>query len=366
MAFDAIRGKINTYKTDIVASIVGAELQKIVLKHGVNVFKDIALLREEIQKSELPIVKKEQLILVFTCSTGADFAANAKSDLNLVDVDNIIHNIIETTGLSYKTTLVLVTDILYACGLRFSVEYGPVLSKQSVDYRLHALLPSTVAETEINKATELFASFQGKYSSVDIHDKEKQAAAAKITSLIRKLCEAGIPAGFYMLGRCYLYGECCTDVNQELGLQYMKIAAEQGHIEAAAQLGDAYYNCTAALDRNFTLAHYYYTRLGALAAGVSRQKALEDIYAQKTHNTITCAFSAIVFALTVAFVAYFHTGVFSGSSRLAIGIIFCVISLTAIVLTTIYHIRARFNGIRWVVAIQFFVWALYVLILALS
>lgn len=366
MTFDAIRGEISTYETDIAASIVGAELQKIISKHGVKVFKDLALLKEEIQKSELPAVKKEQLLLVCACSTVPDFAANARSDLNLVDVDNIVHNVINTTGLSYKTTLVLVTDILYTCGLHFPVEFGPVLSKQSVEYRLHALLPSAVAETEINKATELFVSFQSKYSSVDTHDKGKQAAAAKTTSMIRKLCEAGIPTGFYLLGRCYLYGECCTDVNRKLGLQYMKIAAEQGHIEAAAQLGDAYYNSTSAMDRSFTLAHHFYSRPGALAVEPSRQKALEDIYAQKKHNTTTIIFSAIVFALTVAFVLYFHAGIFSGSSRLAVGIIICVFSMAAIVLTIIYHIRARFNGIRWVVAIQFFIWALYAFILALS
>lgn len=365
MTFDAIHEGIKTYETDAEASVVGAQLQKLIAKHGLDILKNLDLLREEIQKTELPNVKKEQLILVFSCSTVPDFAANARSDLNLVDVDNIVHNVIATTGLSYGTTISLVTDILYACGMHFSVEYGPVLFEQSVDYRLHALMPSTVAAAEVKKTRELFDSFQRKYFNA-AESPAREADAAKVIGAIQKLCAAGISDGFYLLARCYLYGACDTAVDHSRGLQYMKIAAEQGNNEAAAQLGDAYYNCDSALERNYTLAHYYYTRPGALALGPSGRSALEDIYEQKKCNVTTLIFSAIVFALTIAFVTFFHEGIFSGASRLAIGVIAIVLSLAAVVLTTLYHIRAKFNGIRWLIAIQFFVFALYAFILVLA
>lgn len=280
MKFDAIRGRIKTYEAGEIASEVGTELQKIISRQGIDIFKNINQLNEKIRNSALSCVKKEQLILIFTCSTLPDFAANAKSDLNLVDVDNILHNVINTTGLSYQTALKLITDTLYACGLYFPVEYGPVLSTQSVEYRLHALMPSALAEAETKKVSGMIDSFQKKYAT-ESASKEKETAAAEVTDSIYKLCEAGISDGFYMLACCYLYGECGTAVDESLGLQYLKVAAERGHIKAASKLGAVYYGSDSPFDRSYTLAHHYYTRPGAMAVGNNGQTELEDIYQQK-------------------------------------------------------------------------------------
>lgn len=365
MTFDDMYKEITDYKTNVATSDVCSQLKKIIDEKGMDIFKDYEALRNAIQNSELSNLKQERLILVFSCKGVADFVLNIRSNLNLVDVDNVIHNVLNRTGLSYRTTVSIVTDILCACGMHFSIEYGPVLRDQSVEYRLHALMPSEIAAVETKKTKDLFKTFCNKYSDGG-ETQKRDSDAADVINAIKRLCAAGIADGFFLLGQCYLYGKCNTAVDHSLGMNYLKLASDQGSNEASALLGYIYYNSESALVRNYTLAHYYYTRPGALPINMGGQSALEDIYEQKKCNTTTIVFSAIVFALTIAFVNFFHDGMFSGSSRLAIGIVAIVMSLIAVVFAVLSHIRAKFNGIRWLIAIQFFVFAIYAFILVLA
>lgn len=387
MNFEAIKNKL-TAQTEIYVpsaspSAVSEHLKKLIDENGLDFFRDTAKLTDEIQKLSMPESLKLQLCLIFRCSTLSHFILNSESDLSMVDFDNAVHNIIDSTGLTYKTAVTLTSDIFYACGLNLAAEYSPQLADNGIEYRLHALLPSEMAAEEVKKAAELYDTFQEKYSAdirketeksdldgnvdsgeLTVSAEERKNDANETIRSIQKLCEAGIPDGFYLLARCYMYGGCNTAIDREKALVYMKIAAERGHTQAAAYLGDLYHSDIP--QKDFTAAYYYYTRPGSAAMGSPQQSALRDIYKQGHANKITLIFSGAMLVLTVLFVVFFHNGMFSGSSRLAFGVVTAVLSLALAGLTAMYHLKKKFNGIRRLIGIQFFLWEIYVFILLLA
>jgi len=364
MNFETIRSQIGRYETKSDASIVAVQMQSLIAKNGFDVFKNIELLNEEIKELQLSSTIKAQLSLIFSCSTLPDFILNSKSDLNMVDIDNAVHSVVNSTGLSYKCVIMLIADVFYACGLNFAIEYGPHLAKNNVENRLHALMPSAMVEKEV-KNTKLLIAEYAKMVGKDQDESTKKAATDAVLA-IRKLCDAGIAEGFFLLGKCYLYGDCGTEIDKPHAFELMKTAAYKGIPEAAAILGDIHYNSDDPLMRDYTLAHHYYTRPGAMALGATRRSSLQDIYKQCSANKTTLVFSGIIFALMIAFLTYFNTGLFSESSRLGIGIFFTVISAAVYGMSILYNRVKGFNGIRWVVAVQYFIWALYAFILILA
>jgi hypothetical protein len=369
MNFETIRSQVGEYETEADASDVSNQLKALIAKYGYDIFRNSELLVEEIKGLNLSSTIKAQLALIFSCSTLRHYIYNSKSDLNMVDVDNAVHNVVNTTGLTYKVAISLIADIFYACGLSFAIEYGPQLINNSVEYKLHALMPSAMAETEIKKATELHKACENvSEKDDDLSDSAVDAAetAESAVKTINGLCAAGISEGFYLLGRCYLYGECGTDIDSKRAMKLMKIAAEQGEPKAAAILGDLYYQADDPVERDYTLAHHFYTKPGTLAIGKDRRTALQDIYKQHSANKTTLVFSGVMLALTVAFLVFFHEGIFSGANRLVVGIILTVISAAAYACAIYQNRRKSFNGIRWSVAVQYFVWALYAFILVMT
>lgn len=368
MNFDIIRSQVGRYETDAAASPVAAQLQTLIARHGLEIFRDTELLNQALSGSQLSKTIKAQLALIFSSSTLLDFILNSKSDLNLVDVDNALHNVVGSTGLSYKAALVLLTDVLYACGLSFAVEYGPQLRDSSVEYRLHALMPSQMVETETRTAEGLIAAYNNLIGMNQEKEDEEtiRRAASEAVSALHKLCEAGVPEGFYMLGRCYLYGDCGTKPDFQKALELMQIASDHGSTEAAAALGDVFYESSSRFIRDYTLAHHFYTRPGAMAMGKDRQRALQEIYKQHAANKTTIVFAGLIFLSTIAFLVFFHEGIFSGASRLAVGIVLTVVSGIAYAAGIWYNILKPFNSLRWLVAVQYFIWALYALILVLA
>lgn len=367
MDFKTISSKIVKYETKAEASALVRQLQVLIAKKGVDIFKNAELLAEEIKTMKLTTTIKAQLLLVFSCSNLSDFILNSKSDLNMVDVDNAVHSVVNSTGLSYKCAITIVADVFFACGLNFAIECGPQLINNSVEYNLRALMPSALVDVETRKATELHKIYESTFGkNKDRTSEAAGIAAKKAVDAIRRLCDAGITEGFYLLGRCYLYGECGTAIDETKAMELIKIAADQGDTRAAVILGDLYYRSDDMIVRNYTLAHHYYTKPGTLAMGKNQQEALQDIYKQHSANKTTLVFSGVTLALMIVFLVFFHNGIFSGSSRLAIGLILTLVSAAAYTLAIINNRIKSFDSIRWSVAIQYFVWSLYAFILVLA
>lgn len=368
MNFATISSQVGHYATRVEASILAAQMKQLIDRNGYDVFESIDTLNAEIMKLDLSTTLKAQLVLVFSSSTLADFILNSKSDLDLVDINNAIHNVVSSTGLSYNRAIEIVTDVFYACGLDFPVEYGPQMDNNTIEYKLHAFIPNELADAEASKTRQILSSYIDEYENM--HDRkmsaEAKAAAEGVIESIKKLCTAGNTSGFYMLGVCYLYGIGGTARDYRKALSFLKMAAKQGDSAAAALLGDIYYQSPSSSVRDNSLAHYYYTMPGALALSEKRQHALQDIYRQLNANRVTLVFSGILLVMMIFFIHYFHTGIFSGSGKLVLGIILTVLSGIIYALTILFNRIKRFNGIRWVIAVQYFTWSLYAFLLVLA
>jgi hypothetical protein len=382
MNFDAFLKQIKTYPTKIGISPVAREMKKLINRKGIEIFKSEELLSTEINTLKLSKTSRAQLNLIFSSSTLSNYIQNTKSDMNMLDVDNMIHNVVDTTGLSYKVVLTLVSDILYACGVSFSIEYGPEIVDDKIEHKIHAMMPSMLMDKELLKTEKLIEEYT-KVSVMEPLEKDKmEQAAAKAIQSITNLCHAGVPKAFYWLGRCYWFGECGTIRDPQKAISYIEIAAQRGIVEAAALLGDIYYNPnsgnyknaieetnkinTQLIFRDYSLAHYYYTRPGSLAMGKERQRNLKDILNQYSANRITLFFAGIMFVSMIVFLVNFHSGILNGNSRLVLGIIFVIFTGAIWGLGTWVHMIKPYNGIRGIVATQYFVWALYAFFLVMA
>ena len=103
-----------------------------------------------------------------------------------------------------------------------------------------------------------------------------------------------------------------------------------------------------------------------MAVSKERQRALRDIYMQHSANKTTLVFSGFVLALMIAFLAFFHTGIFSGSGRFAVGVIATVLSGVAYAAGIYFYIISKYNGLRRIISAQYFIWAFYAFILVLA
>lgn len=343
------------------AGALGNELRQIVEENGVAIFQNPGQLSSALDQAEIGIAPKQQLLLLTASSHIADFTANAKGGLSLVDIDNALHDAVLSTGLSYKTALKLITDIFYACGLDFAVEYGFVLGESESSYRLHAIMPADLAEAEIDRIRQLADS----YVSADNESKKKEAAKEAILRICQ-LGRAGVAEGFYLLGKCYLNGDFGTRVDLGKAKENLKIASRMGVLEASALLGDLFYAGGEGQKPDYTLAHSFYTRPGALALGLKQRKALHDIYLQGSANTVTLIMSGIVFALSILFSIYFHEGLFSGAGRIAIAVMSNVLSGAVFAFAIFSCLWHRYNNIRKVIAAQYLIWAVYAFFLLIA
>ncbi|MCL1983369.1 MAG: hypothetical protein FWG53_09850 [Clostridiales bacterium] len=341
------------------SSELGEQLKLIVDTSGTGVFKDPGRMQKALEEHNIGQAAKHQLLLAAAASNIGEFTANIGEGLSLVDVDNAVHDIVASTGLAHKTALQLVIDILYACGLDFAVESGFAHGKHGVEKSLHALMPNELADSEAKRARQLAQ----KLSEAGFATQEEAAAAVReATAAIARLCEAGVPTGFYLLGRCYYLGELGTEQNMAKAVEYLSAASEMGCAEASTMLGSLHYSSKSASLRDYTRAHCYFTRPGALALGTERQ-ALEDIYMQGSANLATLFMSGLIFVLTLLFTAYFCARVPSSGSCMLAAAFANIISASVVGLAAASFARKRFNSIKGLLAVQYFAWAFYALVL---
>ncbi|MCL1809214.1 MAG: hypothetical protein FWG42_05500 [Clostridiales bacterium] len=337
-------------------------LKTIVDKNGTDVFNDPDRMLEALEGQEIGNAAKHRLLLAVASSNIGDFAANTEEGLNLVDVDNAVHDVAASTGLAHQTALQLVMDVLNACGLDFAVEDGFVLEEAGIEKRLHAVMPNELARYE----EERVRSLAKRLAEAGFATQEEEAAAVReATAAVARLCRAGVPTGFYLLGRCYYLGELGTEKNMNKAVEYLSAASGMGCAEASAMLGMLHYSSKSFLLRDYTKAHCYFTRPGALALGAERQ-ALKDIYMQGSANLATLFMSGLIFAMTLLFTMHFSSGMPSSGICTMAAAFANVFSAFVFVLAAASFARKRYNNIKGFLAVQYFAWAFYAFVLILA
>ena len=346
---DKMQGEVfpKRYKPDAF----GEFLLKLHDLYGKEIFSDVDKIAELMNSAGIYIEEKlqQQLVLLLRCSNVGYFITNNKPDVSFVDINNAIHDAIETTGLTYQTVLRLFSNIFYACGLDYSLSYGYVVDESnhtSVD--LHILMPYQAIQEEYERAEK------ARFAYKTLADDQKNEQAEIATFAINNLCKSGAAQGFYLRGLLHLTGDCNTLKNEYIAKDNLKISSDAGYALASTKLGDIYYK-----QGKFTRAHYYYTRPGALPLTSYGQEALQEIYEQKDKNVYNFIMAVVMFGITIVFLLKFNSGVLSDVETTGLAIFHGSVAFFTLVGCIYYLILNRYNNIRPVVFIQFLIWASY-------
>ena len=162
----------------------------------------------------------------------------------------------------------------------------------------------------------------------------------------------------------HLYGYFGAEKDEKKAYSYLQIATEQGDPDASNLMGDLLANRESFL-ADYTLAHYYFTKPGAVALRETDRETVKMIYRQNLLNKANLIFGGVFLAVTIVFLSIFNKGMFSGSSRLVIGIVDTVLSLIVYGFGILAYRRKKYNNNRWIVAAMYFIWAVYAFILVL-
>ncbi|WP_034447879.1 tetratricopeptide repeat protein [Butyrivibrio sp. AE2032] len=363
MGFSNFKNVIDKCDSDKRITKTSVALKKIIDENGRNILSDKNALFSLIDEAACSEKSKLQVKLILGCDTVRKNLITKDNRLlfKMTDIDNMLHIICSETGLTYIAAVETLSDILYALGLDFGIEYSPILEGDNVKLAIHAILPSDYVYDESVRVRKEFSEI-AKTSQKELDQREKNLLKDIIT-----LANAGVPEGFYLLAKCYQLGYLNTVLNPVKATELIKAAADAGHTEAIAELADTYYEEDSFLERSFDKAFYYYTRPGSVPLNSKRQRRVEDIYDQRKENKFTIAFLIASTLLSVLFLVFFNKGMFSDSSRLIVGIVFlAIIVLYDIAVFVYYHKTSKFNNIRTAVFLQYFLWIIYIFILELA
>lgn len=361
MSFINIQNKVRQLETSKRKNRTSAALQSIFNEHGHSIIADEQTLFSLIDNAEFPEVSKLRVKLVFSCVAVRNYLSGDTIDLKMTQINNLLHVICSTTGLTYIVAVETLSDILCALGLNCTITYSPVLEGDKIKNEIHTVMPVDIAVVETARIRKDFEIVEKQ--SGNISEEEGKA----LLEDIKRLCSAGIPDGFYLLSKCYQYGYLNTAINLAKAEEYIKLAADAGSSDAASSLADKYYHNDNFMKRSFEEAFYYYTKPGSVSLKTNQQMNVIDIYKQKKENKLTLIFLCISTILFAVFIALFNKGMFSDSSRLIPGIIILLISILHVAGVFVYYFKkSKYNSIRNTLFLQYLIWTIYVIILELA
>ena len=322
----------------------------------------------------LPPGTKERYRLVLVCTGIGNMLVNADNGLTMVQIDAVIQDAVNHSGLGYDAALKVVHDLFASCGIDAALQERDKLDDQGNVVRVHVwplgeYKREKLAKTATTAMNEAARQEALQRQDDDAFDDQKHREASKTAvSSITELMRAGEPLGFHLMGICQKNGTCGVVQSDVEAKKSLRIAANNGYAESAALLGDMYYaNNPLMFSRDYTAAFRYYTRPGAMALGNSKRvAAIEDIRAQRTQNPVLLGLAAALVVLELLFVVFFHTSPVSGASRLVPGIICTMLSAGLVGYGFNRFRKLPFNGERLLIVGVFALWTVFVFILALA
>ena len=361
MNISTIKRNVETIETSAQTTKASAGLKRIIAEHGSTVIADEQKLFSLIDQIECSEASKLRYKLVFSCVSIRNYFSGESNDIKMTQIDSMIRVITSSTGLSYLSAVETLSEILCAFGIDYTITYSPVLEGGKIVNQLHTVMPADVARKDMDRVKKDFSVYVANRGNFIERDE------SELLNAIKRLCEAGMPEAFYLLSKCYRYGYLNTSVNEEQAEELAKIAADAGCSEAASDLADLLYEKDDGVITTFDKALYYYTKPGSVPLNSTQQMRVKDIFMQRKENRVSLVFLVLSTILSIVFLAFFNKGIFSGSSRLIIGIIFAIIGIIYDVLVFgIYFKTSKFNNIRPFLIPQYLWWMIFILILELA
>lgn len=334
---------IGFYSTPV--SDLGSILRSLVARHSYKVYFNDNQLQSalhELGAAPSDIYK----VCLMTKVTGFRDLMECDSRTQQIDLDRFVQNAVEETGFNRTTVMGLTSDIALSADIACNCNTNHFATRKLLTETAF-VVPASLYESEIKEFKEAFEKSAFKDKDVTKLDFSK----------LQPLVAAGIPKAKFYLGYCLLYGIQFESDNVR-AIRLLQEAADEGDTQAAATLGDYYYDKGVS---NWGKAHEYYTGFGSLALSKKRKDAIVSILNQRIFNRSMIGLS-IVFFLAIVTTLILIPGAPLYPAHRVIGGIFTLLSLSILILAILHHRIKPYDTLYYVPVGMFTMWFFYMAI----
>lgn len=377
------------------------KLQYYLKLHDQIPVRNVEVIIEAAEKTKIPQSLRFQIYLVLMCSSvGKKLFSETDMPLTSVEINTMILDAQNRTGLKETIVFDIVIGLLEACGISHIPVSGPILDKNNDVIIGRRLYPKDEEEKkqmdmELRSLKTIMDLLRQSGNADRVRDGQQRTDALAKNGTLFKLARYGVPEAFYLLGNYYYekivgnyFYEKTADANSITldgpYMQYYQAAADEGVPEAFVRLGDIYYggpnsidipasirqiglrNTIARLGHFNSVAYQYYSKPGAYPSDAEHRKKIRSIFAQKRNNIIMLLLNLITVVATFVFVLSFQNSAVDLRPYLTIGLIFAVLSALVFGTAVFYNYKHKYNSLRWSVFLNGFLWAVYFLMLSLN
>ena len=307
--------------------------KSVVRENGTDILNDNVKLEEALLRYGCDQTVVYQLLLLLQASNVLRYIPQRTTGISMVDINNIVINAEETTGLNRKIIKQLLSVIFY--GLSMPTEFEQVCIPSSDKYTLQ-----DIALIDLEKYNEDIALFEQAVQTCDV---EMLAANSERFELLVK---AGHPDALYLKGVCCLNG-LSTASDVKLAKSYFTAAFHSGNSRAGAMLGDLMY------ENSFfsnTKAFKYYTSIGSVALDEKRKNIVNTFIEQQSVNKRTFIAICVLLVSTFVFNIMLGTGFLSlnGTTNWFPAIFSILINFVLFGVSVFSMIKFKYDSIKWI------------------
>ncbi len=324
---------------------LGELLSNLVSKYGEDIYSRPADLGKAMKEFGASDTQIWQVALVVGINGFRDLMEK-DGRVQQADLERYVSNVLHETGLTRTVTLSLVSAIALSLGIAF--DYVASEQRRGVQDWGAYVIPAGAYEAELAAIEKIIAE-KGVSSSLSETQVER----------LRALSSAGVSQAKYYLGERIVARAEENKTDPQVGLEYLKDAAEAGYPPAAAALGDYYYNNWSA--DNWNSAYGYYTGCGALSLTENRQNAVLNILNHGEYNR-KLIFSSIWLIAAMLFCVVMAPGAGLFAAHRIIGGILVAISVMLIAVALMHHRVKPYDNFYWLPFGLYVIWFLYVAI----
>ena len=326
---------------------LGTVIRAIITEKKVDVLKNTEEFSKALLEKKVDNVVVMQLSLLLEAGNIRNYLTQVKSGISMIDVNNMVTCAADETGLTKKKIKLLLTAVLYGLSLPSAIESLIVPQGNGEFGRVDSAIIS--ADEYSVKLEEIKQAIKNK----------DEGKLKELSSSFERLVKAGVPEAMYLKGMCYKEG-VGTEADVKHSLKYIMAAADAGHAEANAVMGDYYFDSPTYDFADYTKAFAYYTQIGAVALSEERKDNLRVIMASNKQNIIQLILTGILLIASYFFNQQIGLGTFSTDLKTHWGWAITADILSTIVygLSIFVYTKAKYNKTKWVAVTIFIITAI--------
>ena len=341
--------QFHTDKADNIEAYkeLGTIIRAIIGEKKVGILKNTEAFSKALLEKNVDEVVVMQLSLLLEAGNIRNYLTQVKSGISMIDVNNMITCAEDETGLTKKKIKLLLTAVLYGLSLPSAIE-NVIIPQGNGEFGR--------ADSAIISAEEYSASLEEVKQAIK---NKNEGKLKELSTSFERLVKAGVPEAMYLKGMCYKEG-IGTEVDVKHSLKYLMAAADAGHAEANAVMGDYYFDSPTYDFTDYTKAFNYYTQIGAVALSDDRKDNLRAIMASNKQNIIQLILTGVLLAILFVFNQQLGMGTFSTDMKTHWGwaITSDVLSTVVYGLSIFVYTQAKYNKTKWAATTMFIITAI--------